>query len=79
MNWETFSWVLVATSLIGNVLVIKKHVGGQWLWAAANFGWVCFNITIKAYAQAFLFCVFLGMCIWGIIAWSKSAKALEAA
>lgn len=75
MNWETLTWGLVALSLIGNVFVIKKNVVGQWLWALSNLGWICFNITIKAYAQAFLFTVFFGMCVWGIIAWSRSQRA----
>jgi nicotinamide riboside transporter PnuC len=74
MNWELFSWGLVAASLVGNIFVVKKHVIGQWLWAAANLGWICFNLTIQAYAQAFLFTVFFAMCVWGIIAWSRGKQ-----
>lgn len=69
MNWETVSWCLVAISLSGNIFIIKKNVIGQWMWAVANTGWVFYNLSIGAYAQAFLFAVYLGMCVWGIIAW----------
>lgn len=76
MNWDLLSWCLVALSLIGNVFVIKKNVLGQWLWAISNVGWICFNIYLGAPAQAFLFAVYTGLCIWGIIAWSRQpAKA----
>lgn len=74
MSFEAFSWVLVALSLAGNVFVIKKNVIGQWLWAISNVGWVTYDISIGAYSQAFLFTVYLGLCIWGIIAWSKDKK-----
>jgi len=76
MSMESLSWVLVVLSLAGNVFVIKKNVLGQWLWALANLGWISFDLYIEAYSQAFLFAVYLGMCIWGIVAWSKeSSKA----
>lgn len=77
MSSEILSWVLVFISLAGNVFVIKKNVVGQWLWAIGNVGWVVYDLSIGAYSQAFLFLVYLGMCIWGIIAWSKEAKAAE--
>ena len=74
MSLDDLSWVLVALSLAGNVFVIKKNVLGQWLWAFANMGWISFDIYKEAYSQAFLFAVYFGMCIWGIIAWSKEEK-----
>jgi hypothetical protein len=78
MSWDQLSWILVILSLTGNVFVIKKNVTGQWLWAISNAGWIVFDLSIGAYSQAFLFLIYLGMCIWGIIAWSKSNKAPEA-
>lgn len=71
MAVEDLSWVLVFLSLAGNVFVIKKNVLGQWIWATANLGWIMFDIYIGAYSQATLFLVYLGMCVWGIIAWTK--------
>lgn len=70
------SWILVFLSLAGNVFVIKKNVLGQWLWAIGNTGWVIFDVSIGNYSQATLFAVYIGMSIWGIIAWTKEAKAL---
>jgi nicotinamide riboside transporter PnuC len=74
MTFESFSWVLVVLSLTGNIFVIKKNVTGQWLWAISNVGWVMYDLSIGAYSQAFLFAVYLSLCIWGIVAWSKDKK-----
>lgn len=71
MSFEDLSWVLVLTSLAGNYFVVKKNVIGQWLWAIANVGWIAFDLSIGAYSQAFLFVVYLGMCVWGIVVWTK--------
>jgi len=77
MNWGIFSWVLVATSLIGNIFVIKKNVTGQWLWAIANVGWVSYNLSIGAHAQAFLFSVYFALSVWGIFAWRRPKAVAE--
>jgi hypothetical protein len=74
MSFETLSWILVALSLAGNIFVVKKNVLGQYLWALSNIGWISYDVWIGANSQAFLFAVYLGMCVWGIIAWSKAEK-----
>jgi nicotinamide riboside transporter PnuC len=71
MSFELLSWVLVFLSLAGNIFVVKKNVIGQWLWAISNVGWVCYDLYIGANSQAFLFAVYFGLCVWGIIEWSK--------
>lgn len=73
MDFQNLSWILVILSLAGNYFVIKKNVLGQWLWATSNIGWVSYNLYIESYSQAFLFFIYLGMCTWGIISWSRSA------
>lgn len=77
MNIEQLSWILVALSLAGNVFVVRKNVTGQWLWAISNLGWIIFDFSIGAYSQAFLFMVYFGMCVWGIVAWSKETPAAQ--
>lgn len=74
MDWMNISWIFVALSLIGNIFVIKKNVLGQYIWAAANLCWIAFDLYLGAYSQAFLFAVYFGMCIWGILEWSKESK-----
>lgn len=73
-----FTWGLVAMSLLGNIFVNKKNILGQWIWAFANVGWIAYDISIGAYTQAFLFAMYLIICIWGIISWSREAKELAA-
>lgn len=79
MSFEAFSWILVALSLTGNVFVIKKNVVGQWLWAISNVGWIAYDVSIGAYSQAFLFSVYLALCIWGIFAWSQDKAEAKTA
>jgi len=76
MSLENLSWIFVFLSLAGNIFVVKKNVLGQWLWALSNLGWIAFDISIGAYSQAFLFTVYLGMCVWGIIAWTRDTKQI---
>lgn len=73
MSVHDLSWILVALSLAGNVFVIKKNVLGQWLWAISNIGWISYNLYIESYSQAFLFSVYFGLCVWGIISWSRES------
>ncbi len=74
MSVHDLSWILVALSLAGNIFVIKKNVIGQWLWAVSNIGWISYNVYIQSYSQAFLFSVYFGLCVWGIISWSREAR-----
>ena len=74
MSIDQLSWILVVLSLAGNFFVIKKNVLGQWLWAISNIGWVSYNLYSGLYSQAFLFAVYFGLCIWGIIAWTKEGR-----
>lgn len=76
MSFDNLSWALVVLSLAGNIFVIKKNVLGQWLWAISNVGWISYDLYIGAFSQAFLFTVYLGLCVWGIIAWTKDSKKL---
>ena len=78
MSFETISWLFVVLSLAGNYFVIKKNVLGQWLWAVANLGWIGFDIYLEAYSQAFLFVIYFGMCVWGILEWSKTPQEQHA-
>lgn len=79
MSMDNLSWFLVFLSLTGNIFVIKKNVLGQWLWALSNMGWIVFDLWIGAYSQAFLFLVYFGMCVWGIVAWSRETRKASAA
>jgi nicotinamide riboside transporter PnuC len=72
------TWVLVVLSIGGNLFVIKKNVTGQWLWATSNVGWIAYFLYIGVYSSAFLFTVYLGLCVWGIISWTKDDKKAKA-
>lgn len=77
LGFEHLSWILVFLSLAGNYFVIKKNVLGQWLWAVGNIGWIIVDLWTGLYSQAFLFAVYTGMCVWGIILWTREASAKE--
>lgn len=68
------SWFLTALSLIGNVFIIQKKMSGQVCWMIANTGWVIYFASIKEIPSATLFSAYLGLCIWGVIKWSRDKK-----
>lgn len=74
-GWELLSWCCMCLSLVGNIFVVRKQVLGQWIWAVSNCGWIAYNLHIHAPAATCLFTVYFGLCVWGIIAWSKEAEA----
>ena len=64
-------WIITLLSIIGVVLNIKKKSICFVLWAITNVSWCIYDFMIGAYAQSFLFLVYLGLSIWGIFEWKK--------
>lgn len=64
-------WIITLVSIIGVVLNIKKKRICFVLWSITNVSWCIYDFVIQAYAQSFLFLVYLGLSIWGIFEWKK--------
>jgi len=64
-------WLVVALSLFGTILNIKKNRCGFACWIVSNAIWCIYNIYIREYPQATLFFVYFGLSIWGWHRWKK--------
>lgn len=68
----TWTWGLTLFSIIGVILNIKKKKSCFYIWAGTNFSWMVVDYLYGFYAQAFLFLIYFGLAIWGIIAWRRN-------
>jgi len=68
MDW---TWILTALSITGVILNIKKKRICFYIWAVTNFSWMVVDYINEIHAQAFLFLIYFGLAIWGIVAWRK--------
>ena len=68
---EFFTWILAFIAIIGVILNIQKKPSGFIFYTVANIGWVVVNVKHEIYAQAFLFCVFTVLSIYGWWSWRQ--------
>lgn len=64
-------WCLVVLALIGTVLNIQMERAGFLFWIVSNAGLALINARRGQMAQATLFTVYLGLAMWGWMAWAK--------
>jgi len=64
-------WIVTLTSIIGVILNIKKRKECFIIWGVTNSLWCIYDLSIKAYAQSFLFFIYVLLAIWGIWEWRK--------
>jgi nicotinamide riboside transporter PnuC len=64
-------WIVTGLSILGTILNIKKKQICFVIWLITNLLWCAYDISIKNYAQAGLFLVYVGLAIWGIVEWRK--------
>ncbi|WP_372966731.1 nicotinamide mononucleotide transporter [Marinobacter sp.] len=65
------TWLLVAVALIGTVLNVRKNRRGFVFWAISNLGLAVVNLGLGQWAQSVLFAVYLGLAVWGWLAWKE--------
>lgn len=68
---EAFSWSMVALSLAGTVLNIRRRRACFYLWCIGNAGWTAVDLYHGIYSQAALQAVYFGLSVWGIVAWKR--------
>jgi len=68
------TWILTILSLIGVVLNIKKRRECFYIWTLTNASWAIVDYTEGIYAQSFLFLIYTGLAVWGIIEWKTDSK-----
>jgi nicotinamide riboside transporter PnuC len=70
---EFITWIVTITAIIGVIYNIKKRVEGFYLWTLTNTAWVYLDAKAGLYSQAFLFIVYTGLSIYGILVWRKES------
>lgn len=78
-SWLDWSWILVALSLTGTVLNIKKRPAGFAIWIISNSFWVVYDVLTGLYSQAFLFFVYDILAAWGLWEWTREKRRAEQA
>jgi len=71
--WQVTGWVATALAVAGNVFVVQRNRLGYWLWICANVVFVVRNVRLAEWPQAALFAVYLGLAVWGWVAWRRPA------
>lgn len=70
-----FTWALMALSVAGTLLVIRRRVLGYYLWVVSNIGWIAVDFHRGVYAQALLFFIYLALSVYGI--WDAKNDSIE--
>lgn len=71
-------WIVTLVSIVGVILNIKKRRECFVIWGVTNSLWSIYDFSIHAYAQSFLFFIYVLLAIWGIWEWrSKKGEKLD--
>ena len=70
-------FIIVATGIIGQVLVIKKNIWGFVSWILSNIIMVAASYSKGYWGMACLYVFYTGMCFYGIKEWQKKTNPEE--
>ena len=68
---QSITWLLTILAIVGVILNIQKKQICFYIWAVTNAGWAIIDFYKGIPAQAFLFLVYFGLSVWGIIKWKN--------
>ena len=68
---QLLSWTTTVLSLSGVVLNIKRQRVCFYLWGVSNASWCLIDAYHGIWAQSALQAVYLGLSVWGIVAWKE--------
>lgn len=71
MIFEIFKWSLVAASLTGVVLNIRRRRECFYVWMVTNSLWCGVDVWHGIWSQAILQALYVGLAIWGLIEWNR--------
>ncbi len=74
LDW---TWIVTFASIIGVVANIKKKTWCFAVWLCTNAAWMVYDFSIGAYAQSFLFFVYVILAIWGLIEWGYPKQSCD--
>lgn len=70
-SFTIFTWTLTATTILGTYLNSKQNKCGFLVWGLCNMLWLGVDFTRGIYAQAALYCIFIGFNVYGWMQWGK--------
>jgi len=62
-------WIVTALSISGIILNIYKRRECFIVWCFTNAAWMAHDYYHGEYAQSFMFAVYFGLSIWGLLKW----------
>ena len=61
-------------SIVAQFLLAKKYIENWILWIIVDIVAIAIYVQLGLYYTAFLFLVYIGLCIFGWISWTKARK-----
>lgn len=71
MTEPSYAYAIMAVALAGGVLNVLKSRWCFVLWMASNAGSACYLASRGLWTQAAVQAAFVGLCVWGWVAWRK--------
>lgn len=65
------TWLLVAASIIGVILNIRRRPECFVIWSVTNAAWAVVDAVHGLWSQAFLQAVYFALAVWGLIEWTR--------
>jgi nicotinamide mononucleotide transporter len=70
--------VVAATlGLAGQYLVNRRSIRGYYLWIGANVVLIPVSAYAGLYVLSALYAVYLGLCVHGVVYWSRKADSVD--
>jgi hypothetical protein len=66
---QLIQWIVVPISLLGNLLVARKKVGGFFVWIVSNCMWIYVGIFTGLWGMVTLFFIYSMINIYAIYFW----------
>lgn len=66
--WDAYT---TAFSLVAQILMARKKLANWLIWIAVDVVAIGIYFYKELYPTSFLYCIYLGICIWGYINWRK--------
>ncbi len=65
---------IAAASIAAQLLMAQRQLENWWLWVAVDLASVPLYLAKGLYLFAGLYAVYLGLALWGLASWSRSAR-----
>ena len=72
LDWQFWAQLVGAVfGLLGQLLVNRRLIRGYYFWTTSNFVLIVLQASLGMWVLAILHCIYLVLCIEGMIKWRK--------